>query len=102
MQRDYHAIHRVLLITFAYNLLATVVKLGVGLWIGALSLIADGMDSLFDGASNIVGVVAVRISSQPPDDQHPYGHRKFETLAALFIAVALFVTAWELATGAIA
>jgi len=101
MNRDYAAIQRVLLITFFLNLLSTVVKLSVGLWAGALSLVADGLDSLFDGISNVIGLIAVRISSQPPDAEHPYGHRKFETLAALFIATALFVTAWELARGAI-
>ncbi|RIK37541.1 MAG: hypothetical protein DCC55_23970 [Chloroflexi bacterium] len=102
MVRDYRTIRRVLLITFALNLLATAPKLGVGIWTGALSLIADGLDSLFDGLSNLIGVIAVGISSQPPDDEHPYGHRKFETLAALFIAGALFLSAWELASGAIA
>lgn len=101
MQRNYSAIQWVLIVTFLLNVLATVAKLGVGLWTGALSLIADGLDTLFDGLSNIIGLIAVRISSQPPDEEHPYGHRKFETLAALFIAVAFFVTTWELATGAI-
>jgi cation diffusion facilitator family transporter len=43
----------------------------------------------------------VRISRQPPDEEHPYGHRKFETLAALFIAAVMFIAAWELATGAV-
>lgn len=101
MDRNYSGIERVLIVTFLLNVLATVAKLGVGLWVGALSLVADGLDTLFDGLSNIVGLVAVRISRQPPDDDHPYGHRKFETLAALFIAAALFVAAWELATGAV-
>jgi cation diffusion facilitator family transporter len=101
MTRDYAQIQRVLVITFILNLLATVAKLGVGFWTGTLSLIADGLDTLFDGISNIIGLVAVRISSQPPDKEHPYGHRKFETLAALFIAAALFITAWELGSSAI-
>lgn len=101
MERNYSAIERVLIVTFILNVLATIAKLGVGLWGGALSLVADGLDTLFDGLSNLVGVIAVRISRQPPDEEHPYGHRKFETLAALFIAAALFVAAWELATGAI-
>ena len=94
MDRNYSGIERVLIVTFLLNVLATIAKLGVGLWVGALSLGADGLDTLFDGLSNIVGLVAVRISRQPPDDDHPYGHRKFETLAALFIAAALFVAAW--------
>ena len=101
MHHNHRAIERVLLITFALNLLATAAKLGVGLWTGALSLIADGLDTLFDGLSNVVGIAAVRKGSQPPDADHPYGHRKFETLAALLIATLLFITAWELATGAI-
>lgn len=101
MNRDHRAIERVLLITFALNLTATAAKLGVGIWTGALSLIADGLDTLFDGLSNVVGIAAVRKGSQPPDEDHPYGHRKFETLAALLIATLLFITAWELATSAI-
>lgn len=101
MNRNHRAIERVLLITFTLNLLATAAKLGVGIWTGALSLIADGLDTLFDGLSNVVGIAAVRKGSQPPDEDHPYGHRKFETLAALFIAILLFITAWELATSAV-
>ena len=101
MRRDYSQIQQVLVITFILNILATLAKLGVGFWTGTLSLIADGLDTLFDGISNIIGLVAVRISSQPPDKEHPYGHRKFETLAALFIAAALFITAWELGSSAV-
>lgn len=101
MERDYAAIRNVLSITFVLNLTAGLIKLAFGFFSGALSLVADGLDTLFDGISNLVGIVAVRISSRPPDHDHPYGHRKFETMAALFIAAALFVTAWEVATGAI-
>lgn len=86
---------------FLLNLLAAVPKLAVGLATGALSLFADGVDTLFDGLSNIVGLFGVRASSLPPDEEHPYGHRKFETIAALLIAFALFVAAWELGSGAI-
>jgi cation diffusion facilitator family transporter len=100
--RDYRQIQWVLLVTLLLNLLATALKLGVGLWTGALSLIADGLDTLFDGVSNVVGILAVRVSSRPPDKEHPYGHRKFETLAALFIAGALLITAWELVGAALA
>jgi cation diffusion facilitator family transporter len=101
MERDYAKIQQVLVITLILNLMAAFAKLGIGLATSTLSLIADGLDTLFDGISNIIGLVAVRISSQPPDREHPYGHRKFETLAALFIAAALFITAWELARSAL-
>ncbi len=101
MERDPQAIQRVLVLTFFLNLLAAGAKLGVGLWTGALSLTADGLDTLFDSLSNVIGVIGVRLGSRPPDEEHPYGHRKFETVAALVIASLLFVTAWELATGAV-
>jgi cation diffusion facilitator family transporter len=101
MDRNYAAIQRVLAITLILNFISALAKLGVGIWTGTLSLIADGLDSLFDGVSNIIGLLAVHISSQPPDEDHPYGHRKFETIAALFIAAALFVTAWELGSSAV-
>ena len=99
--RDYRAIQRVLVIAFFLNLLAAIPKLTVGMATGALSLFADGLDTLFDGLSNIVGLIAVRVSSRPPDEDHPYGHRKFETVAAMLIAATLFIAAWELGSGAI-
>lgn len=101
IERDFKRIQWVLVVTFFLNLVATGAKLSIGFWSGTLSLIADGLDNLFDGVSNVIGLIAVRISSRPPDEDHPYGHRKFETLAALFIALALFITAWELGGSAI-
>lgn len=101
MKRDYRSIQQVLVGAFFLNLLAALPKVTVGVATGALSLIADGIDTLFDGLSNIIGLIAVRVSSRPPDEDHPYGHRKFETIAAMLIATALFVAAWELGTGAV-
>ena len=50
-------------------------------------MLSDGYHSLTDTASNVVGIVGVRIAGAPPDDDHPYGHRKFETMASLGIMV---------------
>jgi cation diffusion facilitator family transporter len=99
--RDYSGIQRVLFITFLLHLVAMSAKLSVGFWTGSLSLIADGLDTLFDGISNLVGLLAVRLSSRPPDRDHPYGHRKYETIAALFLAGIFFLTAWELGRDAV-
>lgn len=101
MSRNYPAIRRVLWITMLLNWLAAGVKLGAGFLTGALSLVADGLDSLFDGLANVIGLVGIAVGSRPPDENHPYGHRKFETLTALLIASLLFFTAWELAESAI-
>jgi cation diffusion facilitator family transporter len=78
------------------NLLATVAKLIVGYWTGSLSLIADGFDSVFDTASNVIGLAGIYLAAQPADEDHPYGHRKAETMTALIIASLLFLTTWEL------
>jgi len=92
----FRAIRRVLIVTLILNLVATAAKLIVGYWTGSLSLIADGFDSVFDSASNIIGLVGIHIAARPADEEHPYGHRKFETFAALSISLLLSLTCWEL------
>ena len=94
--RDVRRIRRVLIVTMLLNFLATGIKLAAGFATGALSVVADGLDSLFDGISNLVGLVGLNIAARPPDRDHPYGHRKFETIAALSIAFLLFLTSWQL------
>ena len=95
-RRDLTQIRRVLIITMLLNFLAMAIKIVTGLLTGALSVVADGLDSLFDGLSNVVGLAGMYAASKPPDADHPYGHRKFETLAALSISFLLFLTCWQL------
>ncbi len=94
--RDMGQIRRVLIVTMLLNFAATGVKMAAGIATGALSVVADSLDNLFDGLSNIVGLAGLYAASQPPDTEHPYGHRKFETLSALSIAFLLFLTAFQL------
>ena len=61
-----------------------------------------GGNSLTDSASNIVGLVGISLAARPPDDDHLYGHRKLETLAALFIGALLAMTAWEVLQSCVA
>ncbi len=94
--RDLSAIRRVLIVTMLLNFASTIIKLVAGITTGALSVVADAFDSLFDGLSNIAGLIGLNAASKPPDAGHPYGHRKFETIAALSIAFLLFLTSWQL------
>ncbi|MBN2153413.1 MAG: cation diffusion facilitator family transporter [Candidatus Lokiarchaeota archaeon] len=80
----------------ALNLIPTVVKLAVGLMTNALSIIADGFNSVFDAGSNVVGLVGIWVASKPADEKYPYGKRKAETMTVLIICFMLFITAWEL------
>jgi cation diffusion facilitator family transporter len=77
------------------NILVAVLKLVFGFLAGAVSMLADGLHSLLDSASNVVGLVGIGIARRAPDADHPYGHRKFEALAALGIAMFLFLTSFE-------
>jgi cation diffusion facilitator family transporter len=95
-RRDLGQIRKVLILTMLLNFVATAIKIATGLATGALSVVADGLDSLFDGLSNVVGLAGLYAASKPPDAEHPYGHRKFETLAALSISFLLFLTCWQL------
>jgi cation diffusion facilitator family transporter len=99
--RNLRAIQKVLWITMGLNLIATAAKLIVGYQTGALSLVADGYDSVFDSAANVVGLVGIYLASRPADEDHPYGHRKAETMTALIISSLLFLTTWELVENAI-
>jgi cation diffusion facilitator family transporter len=83
------AVRRVLLIVLGLNVLVATGKLVVGSLTGALSLIADGVHSLLDASSNVVGLVGISIAAKPPDAGHPYGHRRFETLASLVIGLLI-------------
>ncbi|HUT20226.1 MAG TPA: cation diffusion facilitator family transporter [Anaerolineae bacterium] len=98
---SYRAVRRVLWITMGLNLIATAAKLAVGYWTGSLSLIADGFDSVFDSASNVIGLIGIYFAARPADQDHPYGHRKAETMTALVISSLLFLTTWELIQSAI-
>jgi cation diffusion facilitator family transporter len=94
-------VRRVLLITLVLNLLVAAGKIAIGFITGALAITADGFHSLTDSAGNIAGLVANALAQKPPDADHPYGHRRFETLAALLIGALLLLTAWEMIQGVI-
>jgi cation diffusion facilitator family transporter len=95
-QKRYHEVRRVLLLTLVGNVLVAGAKLVVGLVTGSLAMVADGFHSTLDGTSNIIGLASSRLAARPPDADHPYGHRRFETLASMLVGGVLLLTAWEL------
>ncbi len=101
MPAAHQQVRRVLLITLALNLVVAFSKIALGLFSGVLAVTADGFHSLVDASGNVAGLIATTIANRPPDDDHPYGHRRFETIAALFIGAMLLLTAWEVVRGVI-
>jgi cation diffusion facilitator family transporter len=91
----YKAVARVLIRVLLLNVGVALAKIGFGYTSGAISILSDGFHSLTDAASNVVGLVGVRAASQPPDADHPYGHRKYETVAAAAVIVFLLLVLVE-------
>jgi cation diffusion facilitator family transporter len=98
----YRRIQAVLWLTLVLNLAVAIAKLLVGTACGSVSMRADGIASMFDGASNLVGIAGMAIAARPADDDHPYGHAKFETYASLMIGVMLLAAAYNVLGDAIA
>ena len=87
---------RTLAIVFALNALVAVVKIVVGVRTGALTVLGAALESGLDMLNNIIGMVLVAVAARAPDDDHPYGHDKFETLGALGIVGFLSISCFEL------
>jgi cation diffusion facilitator family transporter len=90
---------RVTVLAAITNLTLAVVKGGVGLVGGSSVLVADAVHSLSDLATDVVAFFSLRVASKPPDEEHPYGHGRYETLGTVFVGVVLLGAAagiaWE-------
>jgi cation diffusion facilitator family transporter len=89
------AVARVLGRVLLLNLAVALAKIAFGYSSGAISILSDGFHSLTDAAANVVGLIGARAAGRPPDDDHPYGHRKYETVAASAVTLFLVVVVLE-------
>lgn len=87
---------RVLWRVLVLNVVVAAAKLAAGAVAGSVALAADGVHSLLDSASNVVGLAGLKIADKPPDRGHPYGHRKFEVIASLSIGVLILFAGVEI------
>jgi cation diffusion facilitator family transporter len=94
--QHYQRISRVLLWVLLLNWLVALAKILYGFFSRCASMTADGFHSLSDGASNIIGLIGIHLACQPKDQDHPYGHRKYETFFSLGIAALLFIVCFNL------
>jgi cation diffusion facilitator family transporter len=94
-------IRRVLWTVLFLNVGVASAKLGWGAYSGSVAMTADGFHSLFDGASNVVGLIGLSLAARPADRRHPYGHSKFETYASAAIAAMLVFAAYNIGTTAV-
>src|SRR3990167_8774406 len=92
----FREIRRILIVILFFNWIVAFSKLIYGLITRSAAMTADGVHSFADGASNIIGLVGIWAASKPIDDDHPYGHKKYETVATLGIAVMLFLASFDI------
>lgn len=94
-------VRRVLLGILVANLVVVGIKLGVGIAANSLAILGGALDSAVDALNNGLAMVLVGVASKGPDEDHPYGHGKFETLGMLGIVAFLFVSCFELLRDAV-
>ena len=90
------AVRSTLLLILALNALVVGVKIVVGIRTDALSVLGAALESSLDLLNNVVGIALVGLAARGPDEDHPYGHAKFETLGALGIVGFLSISCFEL------
>lgn len=96
------SIRMVLWVILGLNLAVAAAKYFYGVFSGSISMQADGFHSLFDGTSNVIGLIGLAVAIRPPDRDHPYGHAKYETYAAAVIGAMLLLAAWKVGSVALA
>ena len=97
----YRSIRNVLWVVLFLNVAVATAKLVYGLISHSAAMEADGFHSMFDGASNVIGLMGMWFASRPADAEHPYGHAKYETFAAALIGVLLVFAGYTVGKGAI-
>ena len=85
----------VLILTLILNFSVCVLKVILGLVTGSLTIMADGLHSLGDSFSNVIGILGIHFAQKPPDKKFPYGYEKFETVSTLIIASLISITFFE-------
>lgn len=78
------------------NLILAVLKWVIGVYANSRALVADAVNSASDVAGSLAVFIGLRAAKQPPDEDHPYGHGKAESIAAIIVAVLLVLVGFEI------
>ena len=83
------------------NLLLALGKLAAGLVFGSIAIVADALNNFSDASSSVISLLGFKLASKPADDDHPYGHARYEYLAGLAVAVMVLLIGVELAQSSV-
>ena len=78
------------------NTILCTMKILIGLISGSISIVADGINNLADGASSIITLLGFKLASLPEDEDHPYGHARIEYIAGMAVSVMILIVGFEL------
>jgi cation diffusion facilitator family transporter len=81
---------RIALLGLLINTLLAAVKLAAGILGNSYALVADALESLTDVAASLITSAGLRYAARPPDEDHPYGHGRAESIAGLIVSAMLF------------
>lgn len=84
--------NRVSLVTIIGNVALSVIKLLAGIIAHSSAMISDAVHSASDVFSTFVVIIGIKLASKKPDKEHPYGHERMECVAAIVLAMVLFIT----------
>ena len=84
-----------------FNVLLCALKIVVGVLSASVAVIADAINNLADASSNIVGFIGFKLAERPADEEHPYGHGRYEYIAGLTVAFFIMVIGFELLTSSV-
>lgn len=87
---------KITLIGFCINAILTTIKIFAGILGKSGAMLADGVHSLSDFLTDFVVLVGFKLTEQPEDDCHNYGHDKYETLATAIISIFLAIVGFEI------
>lgn len=83
------------------NLLLFGLKLGIGLAINSVAVLSDAFNNLTDFSSSVIMVIGAKLSSRPPDQEHPYGHGRYDYVGTLIIALIIIWVGLQLARSSV-
>ncbi len=101
MQSRAEGISKVLWQILFLNVLVASAKAAWGIISGSTAMLADGIHSFTDGSGNIVALIAMKAARKPPDEDHPYGHHKYESFASAAIGLMLCFAAFKVVSGSV-
>lgn len=78
------------------NIILSVFKVIFGALTKSISIVADGVNNIFDAVSSIISLIGFKISGKPADDEHPFGHGRVEYISALTLAFFILLMGFEL------